>query len=125
MLAVDFSPASERTVRECAGRDWPAGTIVCVLGVVERLAPSAAELWYDAAGSLQAVWQTRHERVEKLVRQVAVMLENTGLTTETLVQTGRRRKIIARAAKSWSADVVIDAARGLPKTVTDDHSRDI
>jgi len=124
LLAIDFSPVSDRTVKECAGRAWPAGTIVRVLGVVERLVPSAAELWYDAAGSLEAVWQARHERAEEHVHKVAAMLENKGLTTETLVQTGRRRKVIALAAKSWSADVVIDAARGMPKTVADDYSRD-
>jgi nucleotide-binding universal stress UspA family protein len=124
LLAVDFSPVSDRTVKECAERTWPAGTIMRVLGIVEKTPPSAAELWFDAAGSLEAVWRARQERAEELVHKTAGMLQSKGLTTETLVQTGRRRKIIALAAKSWSADVVIDAARGNPKTVANNHSRD-
>ena len=124
LLAIDFSPASHHTVKACAERVWPSGTIVRVLGIVEKIPPSAAELWYDAAGSLKAVWQARKEQVEELVHEATTMLQSKGLTTEILVRTGRRRKTIALAAKSWSADVVIDAARGMPKTVADDYSRD-
>ena len=114
LLAVDFSPASDHTVKECAERIWPSGTIVRVLGIVERVPPSAAELWYDAAGSLDAVLQARREHMEELVLNAAELLRNRNLTVETLVKTGRRRKAIALEARSWPADIVIDAAHGAP-----------
>ncbi len=116
LLAVDFSPVSDRTVNACAERVWPLGTIVRVVGVVEKIPPSAAELWYDAAGSLEAVWQARRERVEEIVLKAAEMLRNRGLTAETSVRMGRRRKAIALEAKSWAADMIINAAHGMPKT---------
>ncbi len=122
LLAIDFSPVSDRTVKECAEHVWPAGTIVRVLGIVEKVPPSAAELWYDAAGSLEAVWQARKERTEELVLKSAEVLRNRGLTAETSVQTGRRRKAMALEAKSWPADIIIDAARGMPKLKEGEHS---
>lgn len=122
LLAVNFSPVSDRTVKECAGRSWPPGTILRVLGVVEQIPPSAAELWYDAAGSLKAVWQARREQAEELVLKAADVLRNKGLKAETLVRTGRRRKTIALEAKSWPADIIIDAAHGMPKLEERKHS---
>ncbi len=115
LLAIDFSPVSERTVKGCAERAWPSGTFIRVLGVVEKIPPSAAELWYDAAGSLEAVWLARREQVEEIVLKAAEMLRNRGLMAETSVQTGRRRKAIELEAKSWLADIIIDAAHGIAK----------
>jgi nucleotide-binding universal stress UspA family protein len=124
LLAIDFSPVSDRTVRECGECTWPAGTIMRVLGVVETIPPSAAELWYDAAGSLRAVFQARREHVEELVLKAAEGLRTKGVTTETSVRTGRRRKTIALEAKSWPADIVIDAAHGMPRMGEGVHCSD-
>jgi hypothetical protein len=107
LLVVDFSPVSDRTVRECAERAWPAGTIVRVLGIVEKTPPSAAELWYDAEGSLAAVWEARKGRVEELVLHAAEALMARGVPAETLVHTGRRARTIALEAKSWPADIIL------------------
>jgi prophage DNA circulation protein len=122
LLAIDFSPVSDRTVKECAERAWPAGTIMRVLGVVEKIPPAAAELWYDAAGSLQTVLRARKEQVEEIVMKAAEMLRNRGLTAETSVRTGRRRKAMALEAKFWPADIIIDAAHGMPKIEAEKHS---
>jgi nucleotide-binding universal stress UspA family protein len=121
LLAINFSPVSDRTVRECAERTWPAGTVMRVIGAVEKIPPSAAELWYDAAGSLKAVWRARREQIEEIVLKTAEMLRNRGLTAETSVQTGRRRKAIALEARSWPADIIIDAAHGMPKIEEGKH----
>jgi nucleotide-binding universal stress UspA family protein len=120
LLAIDFSPVSDRTIKACAERSWPEGTVVRVMGVVEKIPPSAAELWYDAAGNLEEVWQARKERVEELALKTAEVLRSKGLRTETSVRTGRRRKEIALEAKSWSADFIIDASHG--KSGLDDTS---
>ncbi len=112
LLAVDFSAASELLVKKCAGYTWPSGTIIRVLGVVEKLPPSAAELWYDAAGSLDAVMQNRMERTEGLVHEAAGELRSNGLTAETSLQIGRRRKAIALEIKSWQPDRVMNVVAG-------------
>ena len=122
LLAINFSPVSDRTVKAQAERVWPSGTIVRVLGIVEKIPPSAAELWHDAAGSLEAVWKVRTERAEELVLKAAEVLRNKGLITETSIRTGRRRKSIALEAKSWPADIIIDVARSMPNIEEGKHS---
>ncbi len=107
LLVVDFSPASERGVAEFAARPWPEGTIVRVLSVVENIPPSAAELWLDAEGSLEEVMKARKDRADELAVKAAAELRQRGLTVETAVRIGRRRKAIAQEAKSWPADMVV------------------
>ncbi len=91
LLVIDLSLVSGHTVKACAEPGWPVGTIVRVLGIVEKIPPSAAELWYDAAGNLESVWQARRERTEEHVLKVAEILREKGLRTETSVRTGRRQ----------------------------------
>ena len=122
LLTIDFSPVSDRTGKACAERAWPADTIVRVLGIVEKIPPSAVELWHDAGGSLEAVWQARRECTEELVLKAAGVLGNMGLTTEISIRTGKRRKMIALEAKFWPADIMIDAAQGMPKIGESMHS---
>ena len=112
ILVIDYSHRSERIVREVAERSWPSGTVVRVLAVVENTPPSAAELWFDAAGSLETVMQTRKERSGKLADEAAAVLRAKGLTVETSVRAGRVRRAIKEEANQWPADLVI-ADRGL------------
>jgi len=113
LLAVDYSPDFERAIEEFAKQAWPLGTIVRVLGVVENIPPSAAELWFDAAGSLEAVLQAREEQAQELVLKTAELLRQKGLTAETEVRRGRRRREIAKEAKIWAADLILDGSRRL------------
>jgi Universal stress protein family len=112
ILVIDYSRRSERVVREVAERPWPFGTVVRVLAVVDNAPPSAAELWFDAGGSLETVMQIRKERSEKLADEAAAVLRAKGLTVETSVRAGRVRRGIKEEAKQWPADLVI-ADRGL------------
>jgi hypothetical protein len=57
LLAIDSSEYSAQAVTEVAMRPWPPDTVVCVLSAVESITPPAAELWYDAGGSLEQVQQ--------------------------------------------------------------------
>ena len=52
LLAIDNSKYSAEAIKEVAKRPWPPKTIVRVISVVEPVPPPAAELWYDASGSL-------------------------------------------------------------------------
>ena len=107
LLVVDFSYGSTAAVVEIATQIWPTGTVVRVLSVIENLPPSAAELWFDAGGSLEAVLEARKERAEELVLRAADLLRPEGVTVETAVRIGRRRKVIAQEAKSWHADLIL------------------
>ncbi len=107
LLVVDFSYESTVAVVNLATQVWPAGTVVRVLSVFENLPPSAAELWFDAEGSLEAVLEERKKRAEALVLRAADLLLLEGLTVEMAVLIGRRRKVVAQERKAWHAELVI------------------
>ncbi len=111
LLVVDYSPASDRAVRECAERDWPGDTVVRVLGIAEKIPPAAVELWYNAAGSLDAVYEARRERAEELAGAAVSILHDKGIKADAAVRVGRRRKIIRAEASAWPADVTMGATQ--------------
>jgi nucleotide-binding universal stress UspA family protein len=80
---------------------------VRVLSAVPKIPPSAAELWFDAAGSLEAVWESRRERARELTARAAEILCTSGLTTETAVVDGSLSKAVQTQAANWAADLVI------------------
>jgi nucleotide-binding universal stress UspA family protein len=107
LIPVDFSSRSERVIKEAAEREWPPHTVLLVLGAVENIPPSAAELWFDAGGSLDAVMETRKERVSELVANAARILREKGLAVETSVRKCRRRKAIAAELQASPADMIL------------------
>ncbi len=107
ILVVDHSARSERAVVELAAHPWPPDTVVRVLAVVDNTPPSAAELLFDAGGSLQTVMQLRKEQCRQLADEAAARLRARGLTVETSVRPAPWRRAVREETKQWSADVVI------------------
>ena len=107
LLVVDFSPESEKRVAEFASRVWPPGTVVRVLAIAEKIPPSAAELWFDAEGSLNEVLQARKQQANELACKMSSLLTEKGMTVEIAVRTGKRRKETALEAKSWRPDLIV------------------
>lgn len=77
-MAVDHSEYSAAAIQEIEIRPWPPNTIVRVLSVVEPITPSAAELGYDAGGSLERVQQEFNKRASELTTSIARKLEDGG-----------------------------------------------
>ena len=107
ILAIDYSGRSANAVDEVARRRWPEGTTICVVSAVPRTPPSAAELWFDAAGSLETVWQGRRTRARELTVHAAEFLRAAGLAAETAVFDGSLSQAVQTQAASWPADLVI------------------
>ena len=107
ILAIDYSECSARAVEEVAHRRWPEGTTVCVVSGVPKIPPSAAELWFDADGSLEAVREHRRERAHVLTLHAAEILRAAGLTTEAAVVDGTLSKALQIQAAHWPAELVI------------------
>ncbi len=107
LLLVDFSPSSEKKVADLKKRLSPPDTIVRVLAITSRTPPSAAELWFDAQGSLEEVMAERRRRTEELALRISAALREKGLTVETAVRTGRRRREAALEARSWHPDMIV------------------
>jgi nucleotide-binding universal stress UspA family protein len=112
LLAIDDSKYSEDAVEAVAARPWPPDTTVRVLAAAERITPPAAELWYDAGGSLERARQEITAHYEELTRRVAESLQGRGLTAETAVRDGDPRSVIVDEAKDWSADLIVVGSHG-------------
>ena len=112
LLAVGGSEYSAATVEAVAARPWPSGTTVRVLSAVEPVTPPAAELWYDAGGSLEGAQQEMLQRAAQLTTGVAEKLVASGLAAETAVRDGDPRACIVDEAKEWGADLIVVGSHG-------------
>jgi len=112
LLAIDNSDYSAAAVREVAMRPWPPNTMVRVLSVVEPVTPPAAELWYDAGGSLERVQQEMTKRATQLTTSTAETLKQKGLTVDSAVRDGDARSVIVDEARNWPADLIVLGSHG-------------
>jgi nucleotide-binding universal stress UspA family protein len=112
LLAVDDSKYSEAAVEAVASRPWPQGTTIRVLSAVEYFVPPAAELWYDAAGSLERAREEITKRHEELTAGVVERLRPTGIAVEKVVRDGDPRSVIIDEANDWSADLIVVGSHG-------------
>jgi nucleotide-binding universal stress UspA family protein len=112
LLAIDNSDYSADAIKEVAKRPWPQKTIVRLLSVVEPLPPPAAELWYDASGSLERARQELTKRATKLTKKTCETLKGKGLKVESAVREGDARSAIVDEARKWSADLIVLGSHG-------------
>jgi len=71
LLAIDNSKYSVAAIKEVAKRPWPPKTIVRVISVAEPVPLPAAELWFEASGSLERVQQEMTKRAAKLTQKTS------------------------------------------------------
>ena len=112
LLAIDNSKYSVEAIKEVARRPWPTKTIVRVLSVVEPFPPPAAELWYDASGSLERVQQELMKRATALTQKASERLKRKELKIEPAVREGDARSVIVDEALKWSADLIVLGSHG-------------
>jgi len=103
LLAVDASSASQAAVDQVAARPWPAGSLVQVLTVVERIEP-----W--ALGSIAAEIEARAGLVAEAA---AKRLREHGLKAESTVAKGDPKTVIIDHAAAMHADLIVLGASGL------------
>lgn len=112
LLAVDESWCSENAVTEVGRRSWDSDTTVRVLHVLEKFVPPAADLWYDAGGSLDLAKRELSERYEEIIKQIADRLRQDGLRVETVLREGHPSKVIVEEADEWGADLIVIGSHG-------------
>lgn len=112
LLALDDSQYSAAAIKEIVGRPWPTRTTVRVLSVVESVPPPAAELWYDASGSLEGLQKELRKRAAELTTRAGERLKKHKLKVETVVQEGDARSVIVDEARKWSADLIVMGSHG-------------
>lgn len=112
LLAVDESPGSEDAVIQVAESRWPVGTVVRLIHVIERFVPPAAELWYDAEGSIEEANEEVIERQQEVLEQLAYLLHGRDLQIEKVIKHGKAGECIVDDAEEWGADLIVLGSHG-------------
>jgi len=114
MLGVDGSSDAALAVSAVAARQWPEGSEVRVISVVDvRVSvtfagtePLAATWMNDAALPQEAAMS------EDALRRVAREIERPGLTVSTNVLIGDPKRVLVEESDAWKADCVFVGAKG-------------
>ena len=95
LLCADGSPYTEAVVSVVASRDWPKGTEVRILTVVNPFDYSIPEFADKAI-----------ERAKSLHRLIANELDRAPVFTSSVVGEGEPGQVILRVAEEWKPDCV-------------------
>ena len=113
LIGVDNSTDSNAAIEAVSRRQWPAGTEVGLLAVVDTvmaITPDPAEpsvvKWIEVSD--EDTW----DKVREIFEPSAEQLRNAGLFTEVLIRRGNPADQILEEADSWGADCIFVGARG-------------
>jgi len=114
VLGVDGSRQTALAISALVERDWPNGTEVKVITVLDR------SFWTALANPQSSAWgwmvevdQDGRAWAMKAVQNVEEELRAAGLTTTSLVVEGDPKKVLMEEAQRWQADCIFVGAKGL------------
>ena len=113
LIGVDHSTDSRAAVDAVCSRDWPAGTEVWLLAVVDTVMaittnpsePSALK-WIEVGD------EKNWNQVRDIFEPSAEKLRKAGLQAEVLVRRGKPADEILEEADTWGADCIFVGAKG-------------
>jgi nucleotide-binding universal stress UspA family protein len=116
LIGVDGSPDAAAAVQAVAARDWPTGSAIRLVTVLDArmrtaLAPThpPVEAWTTPGDTDEQVW------VPKMVDAMAEPLRTRGLTVSSVIKDGDPKQVLLDEAEQWGADCLFVGARGLSR----------
>jgi len=113
LIGVDNSPDSRAAVTAVCNRNWPTGTEVGLLAVVDTVMPitpnpaePAVVKWIEVAD------ENKWDEVRALFEPSAEQLRKAGLHAEVLIRRGNPADQILEEAHTWGADCIFVGAKG-------------
>lgn len=112
LIGVDNSPDSKAAVEAVCSRQWPEGTDVGLLAVVDSVmaipdgANPASMKWIEVAD--EESWG----HVREIFEPAAQKLRSNGLHAEVLIRRGNPADQLLQEAHTWGADCIFVGARG-------------
>jgi nucleotide-binding universal stress UspA family protein len=102
LIAIDFSPGSERVLDEAAARPWPEGTTFSVVHIVD----------VQGFARFPALIEDAKREGDRLVKSGAEKLSRAGYKALAEVIVGFPRRAISEDAKEWHADLIMAGSHG-------------
>ena len=113
LIGVDNSSDSKAAVEAVCNRNWPAGTEVGLLAVVDTvmaITPNPSEpsvmKWIEVGD------KNNWDQVREVFEPLAHTLRNAGLRAEVLIRRGSPADQILEEADTWGADCIFVGAKG-------------
>lgn len=114
VIGMDGSPDSGAAVDAVAAREWPAGSEVRLVSVLDEFMsfkagqdePSTLK-WVDADDEKDWEW------VRSVFEPSAARLRRAGLAASVELRKGNPKSVLVEEAESWGADCVFVGARGM------------
>ena len=113
LIGVDQSPDSAAAVDAVCSRQWPNGSEVALLAVVDTVMAINSDLAEAPAMKWIEVGDERNwDQVREIFEPSAEKLRRAGLHTEVLIRRGNPADQILEEADTWGADCIFVGARG-------------
>ena len=113
LIGVDQSSDSNAAVDAVCSRNWPKGSEVGVLAIVDTVMPINSESTDSAAMKWIEVDDERNwDQVREIFEPAAEKLRRAGLHAEVLVRRGNPADEILEEADTWGADCIFVGAKG-------------
>ena len=111
LIGVDQSTDSNAAVDAVCSRQWPSGTEVALLAVVDTV------MAINPSERLTTKWievgeEKNWEQVREIFEPAAQKLRRAGLHAEVLIRRGNPADQIVQEADTWGADCIFLGARG-------------
>jgi nucleotide-binding universal stress UspA family protein len=113
LVGVDNSPDSNAAVEVVCNRNWPKGSEVALLAVVDTVMPIHTDASQPSVMKWIEVGEERNwDQVREIFAPSAEKLRRAGLHTEVLIRRGNPSDQILEEADSWGADCIFIGAKG-------------
>lgn len=113
LIAVDNSSDSKAAVDVVCNRNWPTGTEVGLLAVVDTVMPITPDPSEPAVTKWIEVGDDKNwDEVRAIFEPSAQKLRSAGLHAEILIRRGNPADQILDEAMSWGADCIFVGAKG-------------
>jgi nucleotide-binding universal stress UspA family protein len=113
LIGVDSSADSDAAVEAVCNRQWPKGTEVALLAVVDTVMPLTSNpsqpstmKWIEVAD------ENNWNQVREIFEPAAQRLRRAGLHAEVLIRRGNPADEILEEAHTWGSDCIFVGARG-------------
>jgi nucleotide-binding universal stress UspA family protein len=114
VIGIDNSACSSTAVDAVYRREWPTGTEVRLLTIVDTVMPFTA----DPSQPSEMKWievgdENNWDQVRQIFEPSAEKLRSAGLDASVLIKAGNPKDAIIKEAEDWGADCIFVGAKGL------------